>query len=707
MQPWKDRASQALPTEDAQKLALAVDIATRTYDIMSSAYTGLSFGLGAAIFAGGWTAAGFGQIVPGTEDIAKALYKQLRVSVSKMWAGIAADPPDPNFATVAQPVFQTLDSTGDTSYDDLADALMRAAAYGDASRIANERYQGAVAAGDHAAAAMQAEASANFTYDMIGQLRRENTLQPQVATAAWANEPIVQPPAGQDAATWWTNEIDGIAALTPADLSASDRQFLKDHDPDITDAQIDAAVAKWSDPTWIAQMRSVDPSQTIADTLNDNTALIPDTITTLDAFGRWMSLNSADEQAQVPAPPTNHKPVSSFNADKLTGTAPLTVTFDSTATDPDGDALSLHWDIAGTDSADGVTSVTHTFTTPGTYGISLVATDPTGAWDQAVKWITVYPDGVDPGSTNNPPVAQFTPQIVDANGPITQTFTSTSFDPDGDPLTQTWYFGDGTTATGASVTKTFPAGYIMSVLLVVSDGDLTGQAAGQVTSRDTGGPDPGQPPTASFTADPNSGTSPLAVNFTSTSSDPDGDPLTETWYFGDGGTATGPTATHTYTAAGSYTATLVVSDGPTATAPPDRSWSTPSPRSRRRTRSRGLTMPPHSPTARASWTPGSPSCPATRSRTRSVPPRTGCRRTATPAGRRSSCALPGTAATWSTTSCSRERTRRHRPRPSRWRSARATTRSARTRRSSTMGPCPATTPSTPSVSRSKRRDSSS
>ncbi len=561
LKPWKDRASQALPTKKAQELALAVDIATRTYSIMSSAYTGLSFGLGAAIFAGGWTAVGFGQIVPGTEDIAKALYAKFRVTVSQMWAGIAADPPDPNFATVAQPVFQTLASTGDTLHDDLADALMREAAYGDASRIANERYQGAVAAGDHAAAAMQAEASANFTYDMIGQLRREKTLQPQIAALGWANEPIVQPPAGQDAATWWTNEIDGIAALTPADLSASDRQFLKDHDPDITDAQIDAAVAKWSDPNWIAQMRSVNPSQTIADTMNADTALIPDTITTLDAFGRWMSLNAADEQAKVPVPPTNHKPVSSFNADKLTGTAPLTVTFNSTATDPDGDALSLHWDIAGTDSADGVTSVTHTFTTPGTYGVSLVATDPAGAWDQAVKWITVYPDGVDPGSTNNPPVAQFTPQIVDASGPITQTFTSTSFDPDGDPLTQTWYFGDGTTATGASVTKTFPPGYIMSVLLVVSDGDLTGQAAGQVTSRDSGGPDPGQPPTASFTADPSSGTSPLAVNFTSTSSDPDGDPLTETWYFGDGGTATGPTATHTYTAAGSYTATLVVSDG--------------------------------------------------------------------------------------------------------------------------------------------------
>ncbi len=243
------------------------------------------------------------------------------------------------------------------------------------------------------AAAMQAEASANFTYDMIGQLRREATLQPQVATAAWANEPIVQPPAGQDAATWWTNEIDGIAALTPADLSASDRQFLKDHDPDITDAQIDAAVAKWLDPTWIAQMRSVDPSQTIADTLNDNTTLIPDTITTLDAFGRWMSLNSADKQ-NLGADPAN-EPQAGLLVQRRqahrrrTAHGHLRLDRHRPRRRHAQPALGHRRD----QLADSVTSVTHTFTTPGTYGVSLVATDPAGTWDQAVKWITVYPDG--------------------------------------------------------------------------------------------------------------------------------------------------------------------------------------------------------------------------------------------------------------------------------------------------------------------------
>lgn len=45
------------------------------------------------------------------------------------------------------------------------------------------------------------------------------------------------------------------------------------------------------------------------------------------------------------------------------------------------------------------------------------------------------------------------------------------------------------------------------------------------------------------------------------SSDPDGDPLTFTWDFGDGRTATGPRPRHSYASAGNVTPTLFVSDG--------------------------------------------------------------------------------------------------------------------------------------------------
>jgi glucose/arabinose dehydrogenase len=69
-------------------------------------------------------------------------------------------------------------------------------------------------------------------------------------------------------------------------------------------------------------------------------------------------------------------------------------------------------------------------------------------------------------------------------------------------------------------------------------------------------------PTASATANPTSGAAPLAVGFdASASSDPDGDALTYNWSFGDGTpAATTPRVTHTYAVAGTYQATLRVTD---------------------------------------------------------------------------------------------------------------------------------------------------
>lgn len=74
-----------------------------------------------------------------------------------------------------------------------------------------------------------------------------------------------------------------------------------------------------------------------------------------------------------------------------------------------------------------------------------------------------------------------------------------------------------------------------------------------------------QPPIAVASAKPTEGQSPLTVTFSSNgSSDPEGQPISFAWTFGDNTTATGANPVHTYNQAGHYTARLSVSDGTTS-----------------------------------------------------------------------------------------------------------------------------------------------
>ena len=79
-----------------------------------------------------------------------------------------------------------------------------------------------------------------------------------------------------------------------------------------------------------------------------------------------------------------------------------------------------------------------------------------------------------------------------------------------------------------------------------------------------------QAPIAIAGANPASGPLPLNVAFSSAgSSDPEGQPITYAWDFGDGATSTAANPSHTYAVAGSYTVRLTVSDGVNSTfAPP-------------------------------------------------------------------------------------------------------------------------------------------
>ncbi|MEO5368132.1 MAG: PKD domain-containing protein, partial [Magnetococcus sp. WYHC-3] len=163
-------------------------------------------------------------------------------------------------------------------------------------------------------------------------------------------------------------------------------------------------------------------------------------------------------------------------------------------------------------------------------------------------------------ATNQPPAANA--QSVSTAEDTVKAITLTGSDPEGSNLVYTVVTqpAHGTlTGTGASRTYTPAANYngADSFTFVVSDGALD-SAAATVSITVTPVNDA---PTVTVGGTPTSGTAPLAVNFTATGADVDGDTLTYSWIFGDGATGTGASISHTYTSPGSYTSQVTVSDG--------------------------------------------------------------------------------------------------------------------------------------------------
>ena len=126
-------------------------------------------------------------------------------------------------------------------------------------------------------------------------------------------------------------------------------------------------------------------------------------------------------------------------------------------------------------------------------------------------------------------------------------------------------------ANGSATAEAFATGWTGTDLDAAPNGDLVFADFGD-GSPGTGAIkrvaySPGnRSPVANATATPTSGSAPLAVQLSSTgSSDPDGDPLTYSWNFGDGTSSTAANPSH-YTQNGTWTATLTVSDGRGLTA---------------------------------------------------------------------------------------------------------------------------------------------
>ncbi len=159
-----------------------------------------------------------------------------------------------------------------------------------------------------------------------------------------------------------------------------------------------------------------------------------------------------------------------------------------------------------------------------------------------------------PEQAPSPPVELATP------GGACNTFTfdaSGSHDPDHDPLTFSWDFGDGATAEGARVTHRYAGAGDYRVVLTVTDTSTQACARSQVEQTVS----VNQPPTAVFEAPERVCAGQEARFSAAGSSDSPGEWLSYRWDFGDGTTAVGPEATHVFAAGGAYAVRLTVDDG--------------------------------------------------------------------------------------------------------------------------------------------------
>ncbi len=174
-----------------------------------------------------------------------------------------------------------------------------------------------------------------------------------------------------------------------------------------------------------------------------------------------------------------------------------------------------------------------------------------------VAILTSCQDGVEP--RNASPIPQGLVGPTFGNAPLIVTFDgSESFDLDGSITAYNWDFGDGSTGTGVITTHTYTqAGTFTATLSVTDDVGLESVSPVSVEIEVL----PNDPPTAVGSFLPTSGEAPLVVFFNgSASTDSDGSIVSYEWDFGDGSSGSGATTSHTYTQAGTYTASLTVTD---------------------------------------------------------------------------------------------------------------------------------------------------
>ncbi|MEA2402944.1 MAG: hypothetical protein QOK00_3347 [Thermoleophilaceae bacterium] len=274
------------------------------------------------------------------------------------------------------------------------------------------------------------------------------------------------------------------------------------------------------------------------------------------------------------APSALAAPTASFTASatRVTGTA---VTFTSTSTAPATFAITnTEWDLSydgATFNAEATgTTASKTLTTPGSYTVAVRVTSNELLDNQS----TSPGQDIAIAQANRPPTVTFafSPPSPLVNDDVL--FASDASDPDGNPLNYLWTFGDGTpnSATRNPIHKYATAGTKNVTLRVTDPSGLFATATKPIVVR--GLLVPGNAlPVVGFIFSPNSPRAGDAVEFASTTSDPEGALREQAWDLdGDGqfDDATGDRVVHTFATAGPKVVRQRATDGAGGTAIAER-----------------------------------------------------------------------------------------------------------------------------------------
>ncbi|MDI6792084.1 MAG: PKD domain-containing protein [bacterium] len=226
-------------------------------------------------------------------------------------------------------------------------------------------------------------------------------------------------------------------------------------------------------------------------------------------------------------------PAADFTVSSATPCVGSGVTFTDTST---GSITSRLWNFGDGDTSP-ATNPSHTYTTAGSYTVSLTVTGSCGTdTETKTNYITVVLS----------PTADFTANTTIPCAGAAVVFTDHSI---GTIASWLWYFGDGDTGTAQNPSHTYLTADTYTVSLVIS-GPCGSDTETKTNFTVIAGV------TAGFSVSPTNPCPAQSITFTDNSTGP---VTSRLWNFGDGQTSAAPNPAHTYSAAGAYTVSLAVS----------------------------------------------------------------------------------------------------------------------------------------------------